>query len=242
MVRRTKPILVCLLLLGPVLAWGQVTLRALVADSASLKPIPFVTVRVNNTYRGTSTNDQGYFAIDANEKDTLTFSIVGHNPRKVSAREIVNASVVYLSQSIRMLPVVEFTGRINISSMLPKLDAPSAYQNTTTPQDERPQVLGFQGIQTFGPGYILRGGDLKPSKEERKLKQIKKENTAAKGYVALVNDPEVKDKLMKDYNLTEAQYYTHLAKFNEENKDLIYLDDTEVVRLIFLYFLEHVKK
>lgn len=244
MIRRLKPGFICILLLSPVLSWGQITLHALVADSASLKPISFVTVLISNSYRGTITNEQGYFAMDVSENDSISFSIVGYHSKKVSARDIQRASVVYLSQSVQMLKTIEFTGVIDISGLLPKLDAPSAYQNNTySPQSDRPVVLGFQGIQTFGPGYIARGGDLSPSKEDRKLEKIKKENVAAKGYVTLVNDPEVKGKLMKDYNLTETQYYSHLANFNQKNKDFIYdLDDADVVQLIFRYFAENVKK
>jgi hypothetical protein len=244
MIRRAKPIIVCIFLLAPVLCSGQITLNALVADSASLKPIAFVTVRIDNSYRGTITNEQGYFAMDVSDKDTLTFSIVGYYSKNISAKEIQKTSVVYLTQAVQMLKTIEFSGVIDISTMLPKLDEESAYQNTTmSPQNERPVVLGFQGIQTFGPGYVARGGDLPPSKEEKKLEKIKKENTAAKGYVALVNDPEVKDKLMKDYSLTETQYYTHLATFNQKNKDFIYdLDDADVVQLIFAYFAANVKK
>jgi hypothetical protein len=242
MIRRAKSIFIFLLLLSPVLSWGQITLRAMVADSASLKPIGFVAVRLLNSYQGTIANDQGYFAITVSEKDTLTFSIVGYQARKVSVREIQTASVVYLAQSVSLLQTVEFTGTIDISSMLPKLDQESVYRNAT--QNSRTfETPGFQGLQTFGPGYVSKFGDINPSKEEKKLERIKKENAHAKGYVALVNDPEVKDKLMKDYSLTEEQYFNHLAKFNERNKDFIYqLEDTEVVRLIFLYFLENVKK
>lgn len=244
MVRRVKPIIVCLLLLSPAFCQGQLALNALVADSASLKPIAFVTVRLNNTYRGTITNEQGYFAMDVSDKDTLTFSIVGYYSTIVSAKEILRTSVVYMRQEVQMLKTIEFTGLIELGPWLPKLDAPSVYQNTTNaPENERPVVLGFQGVQTFGPGYVARGGDLQPSKEEKKLEKIKKENKAAKGYVALVNDPEVKDKLMKDYNLTETQYYSHLANFNQKNKDFIYdLDDADVVQLIFAYFATNVKK
>jgi hypothetical protein len=244
MVRRAKTVFVCLLLLLPILSWSQVTLNALVADSATLKPIAFVTVRVDNTYRGTITNEQGYFIISASEKDTLTLSIVGYFSKKVAVSEVQNASVIYLTQAVQLLKPIEFTGRIELGPWLPKLDAPSVYQNTTSsPENDRPVVLGFQGLQTFGPGYVARGGDLKPSKEEQKLNKIKKENIAAKGYVALVNDPEVKDKLMKDYSLTETQYYTHLASFNQKNKDFIYdLDDADVVTLIFAYFANNVKK
>jgi hypothetical protein len=244
MIRRAKPIIVCILLLAPVLCSGQITLNALVADSASLNPIAFVTVRVNNSFRGTITNEQGYFAMDVSEKDTLTFSNVGYYTKKIAATDLQKKSVVYLTQEVKVLKEIEFTGRIELGPWLPKLDAPSVYQNTTSsPENDRPVVLGFQGVQTFGPGYVARGGDLQPSKEEKKLEKIKKENKAAKGYVTLVNDPEVKDKLMKDYNLTETQYYTHLATFNQKNKDFIYdLDDADVVQLIFRYFAANVKK
>jgi hypothetical protein len=244
MVRRVKPVFVCLLLLSPILSWSQITLNGLVADSASLKPISFATVRVDNTYRGTITNEQGYFLISASERDTLTFTIVGYYSKKVAVSDIQKASVIYLTQAVQLLKPIEFTGRIELGPWLPKLDAPSAYQNTTSPpENDRPVVLGFQGIQTFGPGYIARGGDLKPSKEEKKLEQVKKENQKAKGYVALVNDPEVKDKLMKDYSLTEDQYFSHLAAFNQKNKDFIYdLDDANLVQLIFRYFADKLKK
>lgn len=243
MIRRLRLLSLSILMLSPLSCLGQMALNALVADSATLKPISFVTVRLNNSFRGTITNEQGYFAMDVSDEDSLSFSIVGYHAKKVSVKEIQRTSVVYLSQAVQMLKTIEFTGLIDISSMLPKLDAPSAYQNSTySPQTDRPVVMGFQGFQTFGPGYVARGGDLKPSKEERKLEKIKKENVAAKGYVALVNDPEVKDKLMKDYNLTETQYYSHLASFNQKNKDFIYdLDDSDVVLLIFRYFADNVK-
>lgn len=244
MIRRLKPAVVCLLLLLPVFTWGQIAINALVADSATLKPISSVTVRLNHSFRGTITNEQGYFLMDVSERDTLTFSIVGYYSKKIAAKEIRQTSVVYLTQAVQMLKTIEFSGTINISSMLPKLDAPSAYQNPAyQPQNDRPVVTGFQGFQTFGPGYVARGGDLQPSKEERKLEQVKKENAAAKGYVQLVNDPEVKDKIMADYKLTETQYYDHLASFNQKNKDFIYnLDDSDVVQLIFAYFASILKK
>lgn len=242
MIRRAKPFIVCLLLLTSALSWGQVTLRALVADSASLKPIAFVTVRVSNTYRGTITNEQGYFALTVSETDTLTFSIVGYYPKQVAARDIQNAPVVYLTQSVQILKPIEFSGTIETASWMPKPDDKDVYNNNT-PHPDRFETPGFQGLQTFGPGYVSGFGDIKPSKEEKKLAQVRKENLNAKGYVALVNDPEVKNKLIKDYSLTEQQYYDHLANFNQKHKDYIYqLDDSEVVRLIFLYFLENVKK
>ncbi len=43
----------------------------------TLMGIPFVSVRINNTSRGTSTNYDGFFSFAANEGDTVKFSSIG---------------------------------------------------------------------------------------------------------------------------------------------------------------------
>jgi hypothetical protein len=236
--RNIRTLVFSVFLLSPFFCSGQVSLYGMVADSATLKPISAVTVRIRNSFRGTLTTEQGYFAMNVSEKDTLLFSIIGYYPKRVPVGEIQKASVVYLTQEVQMLKPIEIRGVIDISALLPKLDEPSKVRNSTLDRREL-DVLGFQGFQTFGPGYVSGFGDLKPSKEEKKLERVKKENQRAKGYVALVNDPEVKDTLMIRYSLTEEKYYHHLAAFNQKNKDVIYLlDDTDLVTLIFLYFKE----
>jgi hypothetical protein len=238
MSRRIRTLIFCALSLCPLLSKGQVTINAMVADSATLKPISFVTVRLLNSFKGTITNEQGYFAMEASDRDTFLLSIVGYYSKKVPVTTVVKSSVIYLTQAVQMLKPVEIRGVIEISGLLPKWDEPSKVRNPTLDRREL-DVLGFQGIQTFGPGYVSGFGDLKPSKEEKKLERVKKENQKAKGYIVLVNDPQVKDTLMRKYSLNEQQYYTHLANFNQKNKQSIYgLDDTDLVALIFLYFKE----
>ena len=61
-------------------AQKQQVYTGIIVDSATFSPLPFVTVRIKNSMRGTSTDVQGNFSISATERDTLVFSLVGYQP------------------------------------------------------------------------------------------------------------------------------------------------------------------
>jgi hypothetical protein len=67
--------------------WGQerkvVQITGVVTESDTLKGIPFATVRVKGTNRGTVADFYGFFSIVSREADTLVFSSVGYEPRIV---------------------------------------------------------------------------------------------------------------------------------------------------------------
>lgn len=46
----------------------------------TLMGIPFVTIRINNTSRGTISNEEGFFSFAATEGDTVNFSSIGFKP------------------------------------------------------------------------------------------------------------------------------------------------------------------
>ncbi len=245
--KKAYSIFFVLLLCAASHSFAQIYLHALVADSATLKPINAVTIRINKSHRGTITNDRGYFTIDVGEHDSLTFSSVGYHSKTVPASRIKIAAVIYLKESEQMLIPIEINGTIGIA-WLPKLPPEKVFRNPMydNAPGTFPNQMGFQGFQTFGPGYVSKGPFSRFNRDERekkKLERIKKQNENAKGYVGLVNDPEVKGKLMTDYNLTEEEYYKTLAGFNEKNKDSIYLlDDVELTSFLFLYFAQNVKR
>src|SRR5215510_10648850 len=54
-----------------------------VTDSSG-KPLQGVSVQVKNSTKGTTTNDQGTYSINALSTDVLVFSYVGFNPQEVS--------------------------------------------------------------------------------------------------------------------------------------------------------------
>jgi len=57
-----------------------VQITGVVAEDDTLKGVPFATVRIKGTGRGTSTDFYGFFSIVAREGDTLVFSEVGYVP------------------------------------------------------------------------------------------------------------------------------------------------------------------
>jgi hypothetical protein len=225
-------------------AFSQTILNAMVADSATLRALPYVNIRIKNSPRGTMANGQGYFLLEAKDTDTLTFSMVGYYSKRFSAKEVRERIVIYLTEESKMLAPITIDGSVLIPG-LKKIKAESAWKNPT--QDQRVlETPGFQGIQTFGPGYVMRGfisRYSKGEKEKTKLQKVQEENRKARGYVEIVNDPEVKGKLMKEYALTEDEYYRHLAVFNEKNKDFIYdLAANELTSLLFIFFEENARR
>lgn len=53
-------------------------LSGIVMDAQEQKELPFVNVRVKNTFYGTATDTSGYFSLFVNPGDTLLFSYVGY--------------------------------------------------------------------------------------------------------------------------------------------------------------------
>jgi hypothetical protein len=105
---------------------------------------------------------------------------------------------------------------------------------------------GFQGLETFGPGIKTRGALSKYSREAREKKKlvvVREENKKGKSYIQIVNDPEVKDFLMKEHSLSEDEFNKMLAVFNEKNKDFMYeLEEQDLVSFLKLFFADEVKK
>jgi hypothetical protein len=181
--------------------------------------------------------------IQTNENDTLVFSRIGYLTKAYPARRLKETLIVYLTEESILLNPVIITGNMIIPG-LPQIAKQSSWQNTTTRLGT--PIPGFQGIETFGPGYVSRGFISKYSKEaqeKKKLKTVKVENEKGKTYVQIINDPEVKEKLMKTHDLSEDEFYHVLEQFNEKNKDIMYdMEPADLIVFLELFFKEHAKK
>jgi hypothetical protein len=131
-------------------------------------------------------NVKGYFLLETKDTDTLTFSMVGYYTKSFPAKEVRERMVIYLTEESKMLAPITIDGSILIPG-LKKIKAESAWKNPT--QDQRVlETPGFQGIQTFGPGYVVRGfisRYSKGEKEKTKLQKVQEENRKARGYVEM---------------------------------------------------------
>jgi hypothetical protein len=240
-----KPLAICLCaLLLPGSAAAQTILHGMVADSATMLPLPNINIRSIKTSQITVSDIRGHFEINAYANDTLIFSSVGYYKKYVSVKSLSEAGIVFLSESQKILNTIEITEDV-LPFGIPRLPPEKPWQNPT--QNKRfSETPGFQGIQTFGPGYVLKGPISRFSKYERerkKLVKIRQQNYESRDYVTIVNSPEVKEKIMADFNLTEEDYYRILALFNEKNKDIIYqLQENELISILIMFYAENARK
>jgi TonB-linked SusC/RagA family outer membrane protein len=73
-------------------------------------PLSGVSVKVKGTERGTTTNDQGVFSLNATDNDVLLFSYVGYEPQemKVGNKTAINISLVSVAKSLENIVVIGY--------------------------------------------------------------------------------------------------------------------------------------
>ena len=223
---------------------AQKPVTGTLTDSLTRQPLYNVNITVKNSDRGTVSDIHGYFSIPANDNDTIVFSSVGYKSKTLGVKQIRELFVIFLAEENKVLSPVVIEDR-QVLPWLPKLPPESPWQNSTADKNFS-EAPGFRGVQTFGPGYILPGPISRFSKYERerkKLKKLKEENYQSRNYVQIVNDPEVKGKIMEEHDLTEDRYYSLLAVFNEKNKDVIYqLEGNDLIALLVIFYAENAGK
>jgi hypothetical protein len=223
-------------------AIAQITLRGMVLDSATMYSLPDVNITIKTTGPGVVSDLRGTFELKAGEKDTIVFSRVGYRTRMLPAAAVHSLVLIFMKEETRMLDAVEI--KDNRPAWLPPPQPVSPWQNLTFTRSFT-ETPGFQGIQTFGPGHIFKmpgSGFKKEARAKQRLSEVEAENDKARDYIQMVNGPEVKDKLMNQYGLSEKQFYELLARFNQKNGDFIYkLEGYEVLPLLLQFFADEAK-
>ena len=200
-------------------AQKQQVYTGIIVDSATFSPLPFVTVRIKNSMRGTSTDVQGNFNISATGRDTLVFTLVGYQP-------IEQPLWNYESSVIRMTEKGVMLQEVTIESQAISYEGMFDDENAKLARRKLPFYLS------------------KSKKQKRKLTWLREDNIRAKTYVAVViNNPETKSGLMKKYSLTEDQYYKLLGDFNAQNYTIMYyLTAGELMTLINNFYEKNAAK
>jgi hypothetical protein len=135
-------------------SFGQqrlVQLSGLVLTSDSLMGIPFATVLIKGTGRGTITDYQGFFSLVANKGDVIEFSCVGHKSQtvyipdtlskeKYSVIQLLTRDTIYLPETqIFPWPSKEQFKQAFLSLQVPDDDYERAKRNL---ERERLKELG----------------------------------------------------------------------------------------------------
>ena len=147
---------VCMLTFGQVLAQSQ-TISGTVLNAADDEPVIGASVQVKGTSRGTITDVDGKFSIEAEPNAVLVVSFIGMGTREVPAQ---NGIVINLSEDTKQLDEVmvvafgtatkkSFTGAASVV----KADEINKRQASNITDALAGQVAGVQGLSSSGqPG------------------------------------------------------------------------------------------
>jgi CarboxypepD_reg-like domain len=209
-------------------AFSQKPIKGIVIDSISFSPLPNVNIQLKHTARGTSTDAKGEFRILVKTTDTLVFSLVGYFPEEFSANELEETTLIRLAEEVRILQTI---------TVIPKAD--QAKPARTVHLAPHGKLMNY-GPNGAGINLAYFG---KEQREKRKLNLVMAEKERTKNYVSVVTSPEVRERIIFDYNLSEDEYYQILAGFNIENGDsLYYLSSEELIVVMNEYFKRYSHK
>lgn len=146
--------------------WGNnkdvIQFSGVVVTGDSLVPVPFVSVIIEQTNRGTMTDLYGYFSFVAQKGDTVSFSALGFKKhgivipdtlqeRKYSMIEILYTDTIELSEAvIYPWPSKEQFREAFLALELPETDAERAARNLTqAAMYDRMNQMAADGSENF---------------------------------------------------------------------------------------------
>jgi len=194
---------------------AQILTRGIVVDSATFAALPNVNITVKNTMRGTATDQNGNFSINAAPNDTLVFSLLGYRRLEFSLAGY-EPGLIPLAEKPQLLPAIEILDQ-------------KVYVNPYEGMfDEENQKL----IRRI-PFYYSR-----QRKDKMKAANWREDVVRVQTYVnVVINDSTTRTNLMKDFSLSEKEYYEILTKFNERHYEVMYyLTAGELLSLLEKFF------
>lgn len=209
MKRREKLFIISIFLFLPVvMAFGQKITKGIVIDSATLKVMQGVYVRVKNTDRVTMSTSDGKFKMTTRVADTLVFTMIGYNTLELPLLFEEEDIMIKLGERVQFLKEVTITGNRLFESEIFRTER------------RKPAKLSTADAFSSPWEYFSRG-----QKERRKVTKLINENDRIKTYIMVINDQETREDIMYDHNLTEGEYYSALARFNQQSQDVLYSTD-----------------
>jgi len=200
---------------------AQQLYSGIVVDSARLTNLPDVHVSVKHSGKVTSTSANGNFMIYASPTDTLMFSSVGYITLELPLFFAENTLFVLLREDRIFLKEVI----IKSTRLYPnKIEE----RTKTSPRT----MTGLDGIVSpFDYFWSLE-------REKRKLSKIVAENNRIQTYRQVITDPDVKQILMKEYDVDEITYYQTLVQFNQQQSHVHYFTDPDAIMEALHSFFE----
>jgi len=200
---------------------AQKLYTGIVVDSARLTNLPDAHVSIKHSGKITSTSVNGSFMIYASPTDTLVFSTVGYITLELPLLFAEDALFVLMRED-RI-----FLNEVIIKST--RLYPNKIEERSKTAPRTMSTVEGF--VSPFDYFWKLE-------REKRKLSKIVDENNRTQTYRQVITDPDVKEILMSEYDLTENSYYQTLVQFNQQQGHVHYFTDPDAIMEALHTFFE----
>ncbi|MEY4930382.1 MAG: hypothetical protein RI909_1106 [Bacteroidota bacterium] len=202
-------------------AGAQQLYTGIVVDSARLTNLPDVHVSVKHTGKITSSSISGSFMIYASATDTLIFSAVGYMPLELPLLFAEDALFVLMRED-----------RIFLNEVI--IRSTRLYPNKIEDRSKvAPRKMStLEGV--FSPFDYFWSLE----REKRKLSKIVDENNRTQTFRQVITDPDVKEIMMKEYDVTEDGYYQTLVQFNQQQGHVHYFTDPDAIMEALHSFFE----
>lgn len=197
---------------------NQILIEGMVADSATFKPMAYVNIVVKNKLKGSQSDQSGSFRLSATAMDTLLFSFVGYKTQEIPLFGW-ETSIILMAEDPLILESVTIE-----DVRLKDSDYEEIFKDQNAIWEKQNKKLPF---------YYSR-----QKKEAKKIARLENENARVQTYLdVVVHNNELKELLMKKYNLDEKKFYDLMTRFNEQNhKVMYYLSASELVSLIYRFY------
>src|SRR3954465_10202187 len=101
-----KPLMLCIILIAYVYAYAQNPLTGKVTDARSGAPVSGASIKVRHSKTGTSTDNNGSFAIQAKSGDILEISSIGYTTQTLSVSDGATLSIALEPSSTELKEIV----------------------------------------------------------------------------------------------------------------------------------------
>lgn len=191
---------------------AQKPYHGIVVDSTSLQNIPDVHISIKNSRKGVISNAMGSFIIYAKVSDTLLFTALGYKPLILPLLFEEDAIMVLLKENVQMLQGITIK-----STRL----YPNKIEDHT--RDKPKTMDSFSAI--FSPfDYFWR-----EERDRRKLSKLVDENNRTQAFRQVITDPDVKQIMMRTYDVSEEEYFDLVLQFNQKNLNVHYFTDPDMI-------------
>jgi len=191
---------------------AQQLYSGIVVDSAQMTNLPDVHITVKHKGKLTSTAPNGSFMMYASSMDTLVFSAIGYITAELPLLFVEETLFVMLREDRIFLNEVV----IKSTRLYPnKID-----DRTKTAPRKMSAIEGV--VSPFDYFSSLE-------REKRKLNKVVEENNRTQTYRQVITDPDVKEILMKEYDVNEVAYYQTLVQFNQQQSHVHYFTDPDAI-------------